>query len=111
LRLLAADATAAPLFEKVMRDKKEQREIRQISAAALQAVEPQRFRDQVREVLLDTKEFDDIQATALTALAQMPEDNAVAKDEVLLKRVNRLGNAKSAKVKKSARRFLSRYGK
>ncbi len=37
LRLLAGDARAAPIFEKLLRDKKELREIRQISASALQA--------------------------------------------------------------------------
>jgi len=111
LRLLAADATAAPVFEKILRDKKEQREIRQLSAAALQAVQPEKFKEQARELLLDTREFDDIQATALTALTQMGDEAGVAKDDTLMKRVNRMGKAKSAKVKKGARRFLTRYAK
>lgn len=111
LRLLAADATAAPLFEKILRDKDEQRDIRQISAAALQAVKPEKFKEQARELLFDTKEYDDIQATALTALAQMPEDAEVAGDKDLLKRVNNMSKGKSTKVKKSARSFLNRYGK
>jgi uncharacterized protein (UPF0147 family) len=111
LRLLAADATSAPLFEKLLRDKKEQREIRQISAAALQAVQPEKFQEQAREIVLDTKEFDDIQATALTALTQMGEEAEVAQDKTLLKRVDRMGKGKSAKVKKGAKRFLSRYAK
>jgi hypothetical protein len=111
LRLLAADATAAPLFEKILRDKKEERDIRQISAAALQAVQPEKFKEQARELLLDTKEFDDIQATALTAFTQMGDEAEVGEDEALMKRVNRMGKGKSAKVKKGARRFLSRYAK
>ena len=111
LRLLAADATAAPLFEKILRDKEEQRDIRQISAAALQAVKPEKFKEQARELLLDTKEYDDIQATALTALAQLPENTDVAEDKDLLKRVNNMSKGKSTKVKKGARSFLNRYGK
>lgn len=111
LRLLAADATAAPLFEKILRDKDEQRDIRQISAAALQALKPEKFKEQARELLLDNKEYDDIQATALTALAQMPEDADVAGDKDLLKRINNMSKGKSAKVKKGARSFLNRYGK
>jgi hypothetical protein len=111
LRLLAADATAAPVFEKILRDKKEDRDIRQLSAAALQAVQPERFQEQAREIVLDTKEFDDIQATALTALAQMGDEAEVAQDKTLMKRVDRLGKGKSAKVKKGAKRFLSRYAK
>lgn len=109
LRLLSADASSAPIFEKLMVDKKEHREIRQISAAALQAVKPKRFQERAREVLLDNKEYDDIQATALTGLTQFGDETAVARDETLLKRVDRLGKGKSAKVKKTAKRFLSRY--
>lgn len=111
LRLLSADAKSAPVFEKLLRDKDEDRDIRQISAAALQAVQPKRFQEQARELLLDKKEYDDIQATALTALEQFGDEKAVAKDQQLLNRVDELGSAKSAKVKKSAKRFMTRYGK
>lgn len=111
LRLLAADASSAPVFERILRDKNEERDIRQISAVALQAAKPEQFKEQAREILLDTNEYDDIQATALTALTQMGDEAEVSKDEELLKRVNRMGKAKSAKVKKGAKRFLSRYAK
>ena len=103
LRLLAADASSAPVFEKFMRDKDEDREIRQISAAALQAVQPKKFQEQAREMLLDSKEYDDIQATALTALTQFGDEKAVTEDEKLMNRVNELGKGKSAKVKKPAK--------
>jgi hypothetical protein len=111
LRLLSADAKSAPVFEKLLRDKDEDRDIRQISAAALQAVKPKRFQEQARELLLDDKEYDDIQATALTALEQFGDEKAVGKDQQLLNRVDELGSSKSAKIKKSAKRFMSRYGK
>jgi HEAT repeat protein len=110
LRLLSADAKSAPVFEKMMRDKDEDRDIRQISAAALQSVQPKRFQEQAREMLLDKNEYDDIQATALTALEQFGDEKAVAKDQQLLDRVDELGGAKSGKVKKSAKRFMTRYG-
>lgn len=111
LRLLSADAKSAPVFEKLLRDKDEDRDIRQISAAALQAVKPKRFQEQARELLLDDKEYDDIQATALTALEQFGDEKAVGKDQQLLNRVDELGTSKSAKIKKTAKRFMSRYGK
>jgi len=41
LRLLAADAGSAPLFEKILRDKDETKEARQVSAAALQTLNPE----------------------------------------------------------------------
>lgn len=111
LRLLSADANSAPVFEKLLRDKGEDREIRQISAAALQAVKPKRFEEQARELVLDKNEFDDIQATALTALTQFSDEKKVAEDQALLKRVDQLGKGKSPKVKKPARQFMTKYGK
>lgn len=110
LKLLAADANSAPLFQKLMRDKDEDREVRQISAAALQAIKPKRFQEQAREIVLDNNEYDDIQATALTALTQFGDEKAVAKDEKLLEQVDKLGKGKSAKVKKTAKFFLRRHG-
>lgn len=109
LRILSADASSASVFEELLRDKEEDREIRQISAAALQAVKPKKFQDHAREMLLDKKEYDDIQATALTALAQFGDEKRVTNDGELMKRVGQLGKAKSAKVKKTAKRFLNRY--
>ncbi len=111
LRLLAADATAAPLFEKLLRDKDELREIRQISASALQSLKPEKLQAHAKELLLDTSEYDDIQATSLTALSQFGDDEAIGKDEALLKSVDRLSARASTKVKQSARRFLSKYGR
>ena len=111
LRLLAADATAAPVFEKILRDKDESAEIRQISASALQALKPERLQVLAREMLLDTSEHDDIQATSLTALTQFGDDAAIADDEALLKSIDHLSTKASTKVKQSARRFLSKYGR
>jgi hypothetical protein len=112
LRLLAADANSAPLFEKLLRDKDELREIRQISASALHGLNPEKFQRLARAILLDKSEYDDIKATSLTALAQFGDDEAVGKDEALLKSVDRFSVGKaSSKYKQSARRFLSKYGR
>lgn len=111
LRLLAADATAAPLFEKILRDKGELAEIRQISASALQALKPDKLQAHARAMLLDASEQDDIQATSLTALSQFGDADAIAKDEALLKCIDRLTGKASPNVKQSARRFLSKYGR
>jgi len=112
LRLLAADAKAAPLFEKLLRDKNELREIRQISASALHALEPEKLQQLAREILLDKADYDDIKATSLTALAQFGDDEAVGKDQILLKSVDRLSAGKAPpKYKQSARQFLRKYGR
>jgi HEAT repeat protein len=110
LRLLAADASAAPLFEKLLRDKNELREIRQIAASALHALKPEKLQEIAREILLDKSDYDDIKATSLTALTQFG-DEALGKDKALLKSVDRFSVGKApSKYKQSARRFLSKYG-
>lgn len=112
LRLLAADAKAAPMFEKLLRDKDEAREIRQISAAALQATKPETLRKHAREIVLDPSEQDEIQATCLTALTQFGNTESVAGDTALMKRIERLrGGKASNNVKRSARQFLTKYGR
>jgi len=109
LRLLAADASSAPMFEKVLRDKDEFAENRQISASALQALKPEKFQRHARAMVLDTKEYPEIQATSLTAITQFGDDATVSKDKALLKSVDRLSDKSPAKVKKSARRFLTKF--
>jgi hypothetical protein len=110
LRILAADARAAPIFEKVLLDKKELRENRQIAASALHALHPEKLQKQARKILLDKSDYDDIKATSLTALEQFGDDGSFGQDKALLKSVDRLGAGKApARYKQSARRFLTKY--
>jgi hypothetical protein len=109
LRLLAADAKSVPLFEKVLRDKSELRELRQIAASALQALKADRLQVHARAILQDKSDYDDIKATSLTALAQFGGED-VANDKALRQSITKLKNATSAKVKQGARQFLSKYG-
>lgn len=112
LRLLAADATSAPLFEKLLLDKDELREVRQISASALHALKPEKFQAYARDILLDPSEFEDIQATSLTAMTQFGDADAMSADKALMKSVARLsGKSASARYKQSARRFISKHSK
>ena len=110
LRLLSADAKSAPMLEKVLLDKGEDRENRQIAAAALHALRPDRMQERARDILLDAGEFPEIQATSLTALTQFGDQEKLAGDQPLLDRVGALRAASPAKVKQSARKFLDRYG-
>jgi HEAT repeat protein len=109
LRLLAADAKSAPMFEKLLRDKDENAEIRQISASALQALKPERLQENAKEILLDDSDYDEIKATSLTAITQFGDAEDVAKDEKLRRQVDKLSKKGGAKSKKSARRFLIKY--
>lgn len=109
LRLLAADASSKPLFERILRDKDETKEIRQLSASVLQTIAPKALQTLARKIVLDPKDYDDIQATSLTALTQFGGAGEVWQDEKLMKRAASLKTVASSKLKQSARRFLTKY--
>jgi hypothetical protein len=111
LRLLAADADSAPLFAKVLRDKDELAENRQISAAALQSLRPDALQQHAREIVIDDSEYPEIQATSLTALTQFGDEEAVMTDDALMKRVDSLSGKAPAQVQQSAKRSLGKYGR
>jgi HEAT repeat protein len=109
LRLLAADPTSAQMFEKILLDKDELRENRQVSATALHSLEPDKFQTLARNIVLDSGDYDDIQATSLTALTQFGDEAKVATDQSLRQSVDRMKTKGSAKLQQSAKQFLSRY--
>jgi hypothetical protein len=109
LRLLSADATAAPVFEKILLDKDELRENRQISASALHAIDPEKMQALARNIVLDSDDYDDIRATSLTALAQFGDNTTLAVDQTLRQSVDRMKTQGSAKLQQSASQFLNKY--
>jgi hypothetical protein len=108
LRLLASDASSAPTFEALLQDTKETPEIRQISAAALHALKPEKLQEYAREILMDPSENADLQQTSLMALTQFgaPE---LAKDQQLMTSVGQMSETAPAEVKNSARQFLEKF--
>jgi hypothetical protein len=109
LRLLAADATAAPLFESILRNKEEPVDVRQLSASALHSLSPDKLQSHARQMLLDDSEKNELQATSLTALTQFGTNESIAKDQALVKRVEDLGAGSAGQVKQTARRFLTKF--
>jgi hypothetical protein len=109
LRLLAGDAASAPLFENILRDKNETADIRQVSAAALHALNPDSLQAHARQIVLDPSEGDEMHETSLAALTQFGAPS-IAADKTLVQQVDRLRTRASAKVQDSARRFLGKFG-
>ncbi len=110
LRLLSADAASAPVFETILRDKNEPVEIRQLSAAALNALAPQKLQQHAREIVLDASEGDQLKATSLTAITHLANAADVSKDDALYQGVHKLKTgAKSQALKRVSRQFLAKY--
>lgn len=110
LRLLATDTNSVPLFEKVLLDKNELRQNRQVSASALHALDPEKMQALARNIVLDTGDYDDIKATSLTALTEFGDESTLSEDKTLWQGVNRLKTKGSPKLKLSAIQFLSKTG-
>lgn len=109
LRLLGADPAATPLLERVLRDKAEDPEARQVAAAALQAIDPEKLQQQARDILLDNSEPEEMHAFSLTALVHYGDQATLAGDEALRSRVDQIQHETGAPVSHQARQFLAKY--
>jgi hypothetical protein len=110
LRLLSADADSAPLMEKILRDKSESQEARQVCAVALQGLKPRKYQAHAREMVLDKTEDKEMKVLSLTALTNFGDPKELAGDAALKKQVEQMKAEAPEKVKKSARQFLRKYG-
>lgn len=87
LRVLAADGQSVKLFERVLRDKGEPTEIRQLAASSLNHLAPQRMQAIARDMAMDGSESDDMKTVCLTALANFGDPQALAQDHSLQEQV------------------------
>jgi hypothetical protein len=112
LRILAADAASVPIFERILRSKKESPETRQLAASALHSLAPRKLQVLARGIVLDKAENDQLKATSLTALTQFGNHDAMTKDDALYKSVSRMkGKSGSAELKRGRQRFLAKYSR
>ena len=111
LRLLAADAASAPTFEKLLKDKQESFEIRQLAASALNQLAPHRLQACARDITLDDGESADIKSVSLTALSHFGDAAAIGKDDALHAYADKLGQASggSADLKRAAKNFAVQH--
>jgi hypothetical protein len=109
VRLLATDPTSKELLMDILTDKDERREVRNASAIALQSLAPAEFEEQAKQIVLDDDEYDDLRATAITALMHFADQEALTQDAELNRRVEQLrDHSSSNEVASTAARFLSK---
>jgi hypothetical protein len=107
LRILATDAKSQDLFARLLQDKTQPRSLRALSATGLNFLNPQKFADVARNIVMDKDDFEDIRATALGALTNGPLHHIVHDDKVLLDEIKNL-SAQSPldNLRAAAGRFL-----
>jgi hypothetical protein len=109
VRLLASDPRSTGLLVDILRDKGEKREVRSASAAALRSLAPEELEEQAKQIVLDDGEYDDLRATAISALALLGDQETLDQDTELTGRVEQLSEeSPSEDVTRTANRFLRR---
>jgi hypothetical protein len=111
VRLLAADPSSTDLLLSVLSNKRESRDVRRISAIALQSAAPGQFEEQARRIVLDDDEDDQLQAMSITALTHFANREALSRDDELAGRIEQLrSEPPSGEVEQAAAGYLSKYG-
>jgi hypothetical protein len=109
LRVLATDPESRDMFARLYQDIKENREVRALSAAGLQFLDPARFVEVGKRIVADANEYDDIRATTMNALSRFDEYRDVLHDSGFVERLKSIGeNAQPGRLLDSVRRFLRR---
>lgn len=114
LRLLAADATSLPIFERVLADKSEPIELRRLAASALHQLAPGRLQQLARAITLDDDDDSDVRTSCLVALAHFGDSQEIEGDAELQAQVDRLGSQEgrgAAPLKDAAKQFRGRYSR
>lgn len=113
LRLLAADASAGPLFEQVLADRTESSEARGIAATALHQLLPGRLQALARKIAIDTSEDQTLRTTCLTALTHFGDTDAISADAELMGAATRASETDGVApgLKSAFRGLLGRHGR
>ncbi len=113
LRVLAADAQSTELFERVLLDKSEPEQVRQLAASSLNQLAPQKLQACARQIAVDASESDDMKSLGLTALTHFGDALQLASDQGLHDMVD-AAQAKAldggGTLAGAAMKFKKRYG-
>jgi hypothetical protein len=108
LRALVSDPSSANLFANLLGDKSQPRSLRAISATGLHALNPSRFAEMARAIVTDSKDYEDIRATALGALTHAAEHLNTRSDQGFVDRVRQIAaETPLANLRAAAGKFMN----
>lgn len=108
LRVMAGDPASRGVIRTALANKTEPVSIRQMSAAALHAIDPQALQDWAGKAVLDKTEPDDIVATGLTAI-QFGDAARISEDAALRKRIGEMRTTGSGRMKRLAKSIAAKH--
>lgn len=109
LRVMASDPASRAAIRTALADKNEPVSIRQMSAAALNALDPQALQDWAGKAVLDKNESEDIVATGLTAMNQFGDTERMSGNAALRKRIGEMRTKGSGRMKRLAKSMTSKH--
>lgn len=105
LRMLAADASSKPLFEKILGSKKESSEARLIALAALHSLDPKRLQKLAAKIVADESEDDDVREACMVAATTFDKTTTLALRAGALKMQKDAG---TPSARQAAKRYLAK---
>lgn len=110
MRLLAADASSAPLLTEILRNKGEKNDVRRISAAALQSIAPEEFESHAIQIVLGDDEDDVLRATLVNALELYASPASLSQDARLNEKVQEFSDSSTSRdLKHAAVRYIAKH--
>jgi hypothetical protein len=107
LRMLSAEASSKPLFEKILNSKKESSETRLIALAALHALEPKKLQKLAAKIVADKSEDDDVREACMVAATTFDKTSSQALRAGALKMQKDAG---TPSARRAAKRYLAKRG-
>lgn len=109
LRILAAAPKSQDLFARLLQDKSQPKSLRALSATGLNSLNPQEFADIAQKIVKDDKDYEDIRATTLGALANTPLHHVIRDNGDFLDKVKNLNvQTPLGNLRAAAERFLAK---
>jgi len=110
LRLMSTDPASTKTILKTLSDKGETPAMRQLSAAALHALDPKALQTFATKAVLDENEHSDVVTACLTAMNHFGDEKAITGNTALKQRIESLRQKSPAKIKQIAKKLGVKYG-
>ena len=91
VKLLSSDTQSADLLAGIYDDKNEDDDVRRASVSALMSVDPLKFEERAKQVVVDDSDAESVRAASLTALTYFANPTALASDTDFVDRVASVG--------------------
>ena len=118
VKLLSADTESAELLAGIYDNKTEEDDVRRASGSALMSLDPLKFEELAKQVVVDDYDAESVRAASLTALTHFANPTAIANDTDFVDRVASVGagapellgaGAEEGDLAKAVRLFRSKY--